>query len=95
MSWTSIAAIYFILWWLVLFTVLPWGSTSPHEAGARTEEGHAASAPMNPRLLRKFAITTVVSALIFLVVYWPIEMEWISLDSIPLLPRFDRAESGG
>ncbi len=23
-------AIYFVLWWLVLFTVLPWGATSAH-----------------------------------------------------------------
>jgi len=94
MSWTSILAIYFILWWLVLFTVLPWGSTSPHEAGAYTETGHAASAPINPRLLRKFAITTIVSAMIFLAVYWPIEQEWISLDSIPLLPTFDQPGAG-
>lgn len=87
MSWTSILAIYFILWWLVLFTVLPWGATSAHEAGASTEQGHESSAPLNPRLLRKFLVTTIVSALIFLVVWWPIEQEWITLDSIPLLPN--------
>lgn len=94
MSWTSTFAIYFILWWLVLFTVLPWGSTSAHETGAASGEGHAASAPLQPRLLRKFAITTVMSALIFLIVYWPIEQEWITLDNIPFLPTFQPHSAG-
>ena len=32
-------AIYFVLWWLVLFTVLPWGATSAHELGQEVEAG--------------------------------------------------------
>jgi catechol 2,3-dioxygenase-like lactoylglutathione lyase family enzyme len=30
-------AVYFIIWWLVLFTVLPWGMRSAHEEGAEVE----------------------------------------------------------
>ena len=37
----TIFAIYFIIWWLVLFTVLPWGATSAHESGSEIEPGHA------------------------------------------------------
>lgn len=50
--------VYVILWWLVLFTVLPWGVHPPAEPG----KGHATSAPARPRLLLKFAITTVIAA---------------------------------
>lgn len=49
--------VYVIVWWLVLFTVLPWGARPP----AQPEKGHATSAPARPRLLLKFLITTVVA----------------------------------
>ena len=49
--------VYVIVWWLVLFTVLPWGVRPP----AQPEKGHATSAPARPRLLLKFLITTVIA----------------------------------
>ena len=53
MAITSALAIYFILWWVTLFAVLPWGNRSAHEAGEETPPGHAASAPIKPNLARK------------------------------------------
>jgi predicted secreted protein len=67
--------IYFIIWWLVLFAVLPWGNR-PH---AEPEEGHVASAPANPRLALKFTITTAISAVLFLVAWGFVEAGWITL----------------
>ena len=64
---------YFIIWWLVLFMVLPWGNR-PHEA---PEAGHIASAPAKPRIGLKFGITTGISALFFLIVWAMIESGWI------------------
>ena len=32
-SWVLAVAIYFVLWWIVLFAVLPWGVESQEEAG--------------------------------------------------------------
>jgi len=49
--------VYVIVWWLVLFTVLPFGVRPPDVPG----KGHATSAPARPRLLLKFAITTVIA----------------------------------
>ena len=34
MSLTTAIAIYFIIWWIVLFAVLPWGVRSQQESGA-------------------------------------------------------------
>ena len=31
MTWVSVAALYFILWWLVLFATLPFGLKTQHE----------------------------------------------------------------
>lgn len=83
-------AIYFILWWLVLFTVLPWGAHSHHETGEASEPGNAPSAPLKPRLAFKFVITTVVSAIVFAAVWALLKYELVTLDSIPLLPKFER-----
>lgn len=88
MTWVGALAIYFVLWWLVLFAVLPWGASSPHELGREVEAGHAPSAPLHPHLKAKFAITTAVSAAIFGAAWLAVQQGWISLDSVPFLPEF-------
>ena len=65
---TTGVAIFFLIWWVVLFAVLPFGIRSQHEDGemaAGTDPG----APVIPRLGRKLLLTTVVSALIFAACY--------------------------
>ncbi len=68
MSLISSLAIFFIIWWLVLFVVLPFGVRSQAEAGAVTL-GTDRGAPERPRLGRKFAITTLIAAILFAAVY--------------------------
>lgn len=67
--------VYVIVWWLVLFTVLPWGVRPPTEPG----KGHATSAPARPRLLLKFAITTVIATGLWFVVDYVISSGILSL----------------
>ena len=38
-------AIYFVIWWVVLFAVLPWGVKNAHEAGETTSKGNEPGAP--------------------------------------------------
>ncbi|MFM2444524.1 MAG: hypothetical protein RJB09_1710 [Pseudomonadota bacterium] len=57
-------AIYFTIWWIVLFVILPWGVRSQEEEGnivAGTDPG----APVAPRLLIKAAATTILAAILF------------------------------
>ena len=68
MSLTLGLALYFIIWWTVLFAVLPFGVRTQGEAG-EIVPGTPASAPVAPRLLRTFAITTVAAGAVFAVVY--------------------------
>ena len=86
MSLTSGLAFYFIIWWLVLFTVLPWGAHSAHERGDEVEPGHAPSSPLAPRLLRKFAITTVIASVVFAIFYYIKVNELLTLESFSFLP---------
>ena len=90
MALTSIFAIYFILWWVVLFAVLPWGNHSLHEAGEAVEPGHASSAPIKPHLGRKFLITTLISAILFAIGYVILANQLITFDDIPFMPKFER-----
>ena len=79
MGWVSGVAIYVIIWWLVIFMVLPWG-VQPISA-EDVKKGHASSAPQRPHMLIKAAATTGVAAALWLLLYW-------ALDSGAL--RFDR-----
>ena len=57
-------AIYIVIWWTVLFAVLPIGVRTQGEDGS-VVPGTPESAPATPRLLRVVLITTLISALLF------------------------------
>ncbi|MBX3524253.1 MAG: DUF1467 family protein [Xanthobacteraceae bacterium] len=77
-------AIYFILWWTVLFAVLPWGVRSHREAGVTLSEGVDPGAPVVPQLLKKVVWTTIASTVLFFLGYLVWKTGWISLNSFPL-----------
>lgn len=58
-------AIYFTMWWIVLFAVLPFGVTSQEESGT-TVPGTDRGAPLAPLLVRKALWTTAISTILFL-----------------------------
>src|SRR5438128_2571148 len=60
MAWTTALAIYFIIWWVVLFAVLPFGVRNAGEAGLEVEPGHDPGAPTIPALKTKLVWTTMV-----------------------------------
>lgn len=67
MGWVSGLAIYFIVWWTVLFLVLPWGvQPLPAEDVAK---GHSAGAPRHPRMWLKLAVTSLLAFVVWLGVY--------------------------
>jgi len=74
MAWVTGIVVYVLVWWITLFAVLPLWVT-PAEPD---DSGHAAGAPQRPRLLLKMAITTVVSALIWLAIYVLVRSPWLS-----------------
>ena len=67
MDWATALATYVIIWWLVMFMVLPWGVQRIEPKNLR--EGDDPGAPENPRILIKAAVTTGISGVIFGLVY--------------------------
>ncbi len=72
MKLASAIAIYFVIWWTVLFAVLPFGVRNAAETGETVQQGNEAGAPVVHGLVRKFLITTVIAALVFAAIYWAI-----------------------
>jgi predicted secreted protein len=69
MTWPLALAIYFTVWWVVLFAVLPFGVRSHAEAGVDLPQGSDPGAPVAPRMAIKLVATTVVAALVFAAIY--------------------------
>lgn len=57
--------LYFLIWWTLIFTVLPWRATPSKQPLT----GNAASAPDKANIKLKFLINTVLSAAVWLVLF--------------------------
>jgi predicted secreted protein len=64
----TLIAIYFLVWWVVLFAVLPWGVRSQEEAGD-IAPGTDPGAPAIHKVWSKLIWTTVVASTIFAILY--------------------------
>ncbi|MDX2157434.1 MAG: DUF1467 family protein [Hyphomicrobiaceae bacterium] len=85
MSIPFFIAVYFVLWWVVLFAVLPFGVRTQGEAGV-VVPGTPESAPAHFRLLRVALVTTVVSAVIFASLWAAVRWRIIDLQGYLYLP---------
>ena len=85
MSFESGLAIYFIVWWVCLFAVLPFGVRNAHESGEAVEQGNEHGAPIKPMLGRKVVATTILSAIVFALIWGQMTYAWIGFDDIPFL----------
>ena len=84
----SYFAVYFIVWWMTLFAVLPFGLTTQGEAN-EVVPGTVESAPARFRGRRIFVLTTLVSAVIYGAWYVLSERLGYGIDSIPqFMPDF-------
>jgi predicted secreted protein len=79
MDWLGTAVVFAIVWWLILFMVLPFGAAPPDEV----EPGTATSAPAKPRMAMKLAITTVLAALVTALIVWLMNSGLIQLRPAP------------
>jgi predicted secreted protein len=80
MTWTALAATYFVAWWVVLFAVLPFGMRTQEEAGEVTL-GTTSSAPERPRLVRAAIATTIVAAIVVGTIWVAIDVYGLSLET--------------
>jgi len=84
MSWTTALAIYFIIWWVVLFAVLPWGIRSQAESGD-VVPGSDPGAPALPQLRAKLLWTTLVATVVFALAAFAYAKRLVTLDDLATL----------
>ncbi len=77
----SAIAIFFIIWWTVLFVVLPFGVRSQLEEGA-TVHGSDPGAPAQSLMARKLLWTTAVAVVCF-AVFLAVINSGLTLDMLP------------
>lgn len=82
MTLPAALAIYFIIWWLTLFVILPFGIRSQIEEGA-VVPGSDAGAPARPSLIMKMVWTTLLSGVLFALYYANYVGGYITLDDLP------------
>jgi predicted secreted protein len=65
MSWATGVMVYVVIWWTVLFAVLPIGVRRVENPGRGQERG----SPERPELRRKMVITSIVAAVLWIGFY--------------------------
>jgi predicted secreted protein len=78
---TTGLAIFFLIWWIVLFAVLPWGVRSQEEGGD-IAPGTDPGAPAIPNLRKKLVWTTLVSVVVFAACYVIYVERLVTLESL-------------
>lgn len=82
MSWVSVVALYFIVWWTVLFAMLPFGLKTQDDDGDVTL-GTVSSAPRGPHMLKVVVRTTIVSLIVCALFFGLTRGLGYSFDDIP------------
>jgi predicted secreted protein len=77
-------AIYFVLWWIVLFLTLPFGVRSQHEDGEGAP-GTDPGAPVLSRMGAKLIWTTVLSTAIFAVAMLAYNAGYLNIERLSKL----------
>ena len=77
-------AIYFVVWWLVLFLTLPFGVRSLHEDGGGAP-GTDPGAPVMARMGRKLIWTTIISAVVFAIGMWAYYQGYLNIERLSKL----------
>ncbi|WP_298305044.1 DUF1467 family protein [uncultured Erythrobacter sp.] len=87
MQLTSILAVYFLIWVMSAFIMLPFGVRTSEEAGEALVPGQAESAPSNfkpGRILVRATLVAIVLTTLFVLNY---EYGWLSASDLDILPK--------
>lgn len=82
MSLPFACAVFFMLWWIILFAVLPFGLHRTQQEAGEVVPGSEPGAPEKPKLFKVLLVTTLVTTFVF-VAYVLLRNSGFSLSDIP------------
>jgi predicted secreted protein len=80
-------AIYFVIWWIMLFLTLPFGVRSQQEDGEAVP-GTDPGAPILARMGSKLIWTTVLSTVFFAIAWFAYDAGYLTVDRLSHLMGF-------
>ena len=79
MGITGSIIVFVLIWWIIFFSVLPIGVQSKKEQFKERIDGIDPGAPNNPKIGKKFLITTIITSIIFIVIYYLVKFDLLNL----------------
>ena len=79
MSITGLAIIYIIIWWIVFFAILP---IDVERKKIIKIDGEDPGSPENPKIIKKFIYCTVITTILFVIIYLLMKFEYLNLRNI-------------
>jgi predicted secreted protein len=76
---TGSIVVYVLIWWIIFFSVLPVGIQSNKEKFQERIDGVDPGAPNNPKIAKKFLITTIITSIIFIVIYYLVKLDLLNI----------------
>lgn len=75
-------AVYFMIWWIGLFAILPFGIRRSQEEAGEVVPGSEPGAPERVNFKKVIILNTIVATTVFLAYVW-IRQSGVSLDDLP------------
>ena len=79
MGTTGSLIVYVCIWWIVFFSVLPIGIQSSGDKYKDNLKRNDPGAPKNPKIAKRFIITTIITTIIFLGIYYMVNNNYLNL----------------
>ena len=79
MGITGSIIVYVMIWWIIFFSLLPIGIQSNKQVFKEKIGGIDPGAPKNPKIGKKFLFTTLITTIIFSVIYYLVKIDLLNL----------------
>ena len=79
MSITRSLIIYVLIWWIVFFALLPIDVNREKNDNIK---GIDPGAPENPKIIKKFAYSTLITSIIFIIIYLLVKYEYLNIRNL-------------
>ena len=79
MSITGSLIIYVLIWWIVFFAILPIDVNREKKDNIK---GIDPGAPENPKIIKKFAYSTLITSIIFIIIYLLVKYEYLNIRNL-------------
>ena len=79
MSLTGSIIIYVLIWWIVFFDLLP---IDVNREKKQNIIGIDAGAPENPKIIKKFVYSTLITSIIFIIIFLLVKYEYLNIRNL-------------